>query len=138
MTWTLTEIQKRTGDAQIVFVLLLSLARQRHDVTLPDVVRAAAVELDNAMAAALLALATHVAGGSATSGTESRRACWTLLSSSIAVGTNVRGEPDAGLHFTERLTLYRALVAAIKRLFSTPLDAGKTAHDVRVLAVQSD
>jgi hypothetical protein len=36
------------------------------------------------------------------------------------------------------LNFYRALVAAIKRLFSTPLDAGQAGHDVQVLAVQSD
>ena len=61
----LDEIQKRTGDAQIVFVLLLSLARQSRDTArLPDVMRAAAVDLDNAVATALEALATHVSGGS--------------------------------------------------------------------------
>ena len=33
------EIQKRTGDAQIVFVLLLSLARQSRDIAQSNVVR---------------------------------------------------------------------------------------------------
>ena len=133
----LSDIQKFTGDAQIIFILLLSLARQSQDATLPNVVRSTAVDLDNALAAALLALATRVAGGSQPE-VPNLESVLDAFESSIAVGTNVRGEPDAGLHFTERLTLYRALVAAIKRLFSTPLDAGKTAHDVRVLAVQSD
>jgi hypothetical protein len=36
------------------------------------------------------------------------------------------------------LALYRALVAAIKRLSSEPLHADQKGHEVRVLAVQSD
>ena len=36
------KIQKHLGDAQIIFILLITLARQSHDVTQPDVVRAAA------------------------------------------------------------------------------------------------
>ena len=51
-----SEIQKLTGEAQIIFILLLSLARQRQEVTDPSAVRAAAVGLDDAMAAALTAL----------------------------------------------------------------------------------
>ena len=48
------EIQKRIGDGQLVFVLLLSLARQSRDTTrLPDTMRAAAVNVDNAVATAL-------------------------------------------------------------------------------------
>jgi hypothetical protein len=37
----LSEIQKFVGDSQIIFILLLTLARQRRDVTAPNVVRAA-------------------------------------------------------------------------------------------------
>ena len=52
------EIQKRTGDGQLVFVLLLSLARQSRDTArLPDTMRTAEVDLDNAVATALEALA---------------------------------------------------------------------------------
>src|SRR5499427_8752194 len=56
------EIQKRTGDGQLVFVLLLSLAR---DTTrLPDEMRAAAFDLDTAVATTLEAMATRLVGGS--------------------------------------------------------------------------
>ena len=48
------EIQKRIGDAQLVFVLLLSLARQSRDITrVPNAVRTAAVDLDSVIATAL-------------------------------------------------------------------------------------
>src|SRR5262249_42274154 len=59
-----SEIQKLAGDVQIIFILLLSLARQRHDLTyLPEVARAA-VDLDTAVTVALETLATHAAVGS--------------------------------------------------------------------------
>ena len=60
----LDEIQKRTGDAQIVFVLLLSLARHPRDVPQSNVVRTAEVALDSVIATALEALSKHTAGGS--------------------------------------------------------------------------
>src|SRR5437773_6384520 len=47
------EIQKRIGDGQLVFGLLLSLARQEGDVAQPTVVRTAAVERDRLIATAL-------------------------------------------------------------------------------------
>jgi multidrug resistance protein MdtO len=130
----LSEIQKHTGDAQIIFILLLSLARLRHDVTLPNVVWAAAVELDNAMATALLALEKHVASGSQPA-VPNLDGIMDAFERAVAAGTNEPGERAADLHLTERLALYRALVAAIKRLSSEPLDAGHKGHDVRVLAV---
>ena len=63
-TFKVSEIQKHIGDAQIVFTLLIALARQRLDVTKPDVVRMAASKVDNAIATALLALETYVTSGS--------------------------------------------------------------------------
>ena len=57
------EMQKLTGEAQIIFILLLTLTRQEH-VVHTDVVRAEAVKLDNAIAEALLSLSTHIADGS--------------------------------------------------------------------------
>jgi hypothetical protein len=39
-------------------------------------------------------------------------------------------------HLTERVALYRALVAAIKGLSSESLNAGPDGHEVRVLAVE--
>ena len=61
----LDEIQKRTADGQLVFVLLLSLARQSRDIAQSNVVRTAEVALDSVIATALEALATRAAGGSA-------------------------------------------------------------------------
>jgi len=125
-TFKLSEIQKFTGEAQIIFILLLSLARQRNDIPVPNAVRAAAVELDNAMATALLALETYVAGGAK------------------PVIPNLEGMMDAfersvtDPRLTERLALYRALVAAITRLSSEPLHAGQEEHGVRILAVQNN
>jgi multidrug resistance protein MdtO len=122
----LSEIQKFTGGGQIIFILLLSLSRQRHNVMHPEVVRAAAVELDNAMATALLAMETYVAGGAQ------------------PVIPNLEGMMDAfersitDPRLTERLALYRALVAAITRLCSEPLDAGQRGHEVGALAVQNN
>src|SRR5208337_2416913 len=60
----LSAIQKFAGDAQIIFILLLTLAHERREVTAPNVVRTAAVELDDAMAAALLALSIRIASDS--------------------------------------------------------------------------
>jgi uncharacterized membrane protein YccC len=120
----LDALQKHTGDAQIVFVLLLSLARQRQNVTDPNI-QAAAVELDNTMAMALQARATQLAGGSEPAVPELEDALNVFERSVVAAP-----------HLTERLALYRALVAAIKRLSSEPLNAGQDGHEVRVLAVQ--
>ena len=136
-TFKLSDIQKLTGEAQIIFILLLSLARQRRDVTYPKVVRAAAVELDNALVAALLALETRIASGSQPA-VPNLEIVMDAFERSVAVGTNVPGELPADPHLTERLALYRALVAAIKRLSSEPLHADQKGHEVRVLAVQSD
>jgi len=131
----LSEIQKHTGDAQIVFILLLALARERQEVMLPDVVRAAAVRLDNAMAATLLALEAHVTSGSQPA-LPNLEGMMDAFESSVAAGANAPDEAAAGTRVTERLAIYRALVAAIKRLSSEPLDAGQNEDAVRVLAVQ--
>ena len=129
----LSEIQKLTGDAQIIFILLLSLARQTHDVTHPNVIRAAEVELDNAMATALLALEAHVATGSQPV-LPNLEAMTDAFERSVASCTNMPGQTAAGLHFTDRLALYRALVAAIERLSSEPLDVVQYGHEGQVLA----
>ena len=109
----LTQIQKLTGHAQTIFVLLLSLARQRYVLTHLDVVRAATLDVDNAMAAALEALAT---GGAA----NSQSAVLQLedwLNSLERSATNPDAvDKEASVHFAERLALYRTLVAAINRL----------------------
>jgi hypothetical protein len=130
----LDALQKHAGDAQIVFVLLLSLARQKHDVTQPYVVRIAAVELDSVIATALENLATRAARGSRPE-VPNLEAMMDAFERSVAAGTNAPRETADSL-LTERLAVYRILVAAIKRLSSEPLNADPDGHEVRVLAVQ--
>ena len=129
----LSEIQKRTGDAQIVFILLLSLARQRHDVTQP-VWSGAEAELDDAMATALLALETHVTSGSQPA-LPNLEGMMDAFERSVA-GTSATDETTANPHLTECLAIYRALVTAIIRLSSGSLDEVQYGHEVAVLAVQ--
>jgi len=131
----LSEIQKLTGEAQIIFILLLSLARQRHDIEYTDLVRAAAIELDDAMATALIALETHVADGSQPAAPNTQP-MMNALERYVAVSTNAPRETAATPDLTERLALYRALVAAIMRLSSEPLNAWNGGNDIRGLAVQ--
>ena len=119
------EIQKHTGDAQIIFVLLLSLARQGRDVTQPNVVRTAAVELDSVIATALEALATRAAGGSEPAVPELEDTLNAFERS--MTGTDAL-DKEAAAHFAGRLALYRTLVAAIKRLSSESLNTGQDGH----------
>jgi multidrug resistance protein MdtO len=119
-----SEIQKRAGDVQIIFILLLSLARQRHDLTyLPEVARAA-VDLDIAVAAALETLATHVAVGSEPAAPELEDTL-NALARSLA---STDGLNEGTAHLTGRLFLYRTLVVAIKRLSSEFLNTGQDRH----------
>ncbi len=121
----LSEIQKLTGDAQIIFILLLSLARQGQDVTQPNVVRTAAVELDGVIATALEALATRAAGGSAPAVPELED---TLNAFERTMTATDALDKEAAAHFAGRLALYRTLVAAIKRLSSESLNTGQDGH----------
>jgi uncharacterized membrane protein YccC len=121
----LSEIQKLTGDAQIIFILLLSLARQRRDVTHPNVVQAAAVELDKAMATALEALATRAAGGTEPAVPELED---TLNAFERSMTATDALDKEAAAHFGGRLALYRTLVAAIKRLSSEFLNTWQDGH----------
>jgi multidrug resistance protein MdtO len=128
------EIQKRIGDGQLVFVLLLSLARQGRNIAESNVVRAAEVALDNVIATALENLATRAARGSRPE-VPNLEAMMDAFERSVAAGTNAPRETADSL-LTERLAVYRILVAAIKRLSSEPLNADLDGHEVRVLAVQ--
>ena len=119
------EIQKRTGDGQLVFVLLLSLARQSRDIAQSNVVRTAEVALDSVIATALEALAMHAAGGLEPPVSE--------LENSLNVFERAMTDADAldkeaSAHFAERLALYRALVAAIERLSSESLNTRQVGH----------
>ena len=118
----LSEIQKFVGDAQIIFILLLTLAHERREVTAPNVVRTAAVELDDAMAAALLALSTRITSDSQPAA-PNLEDLMDSLERHVAVCTNVPGEAAASPQLAECSGLYRALVTAIKRLSSEPLNA---------------
>src|SRR4029434_9591930 len=107
-----TQIQKLPGDAQIIFILLLSLARQSREITQSDVVRTAEVALDSVIATALEALATRAAGGSEPP-VPALEDALNAFERSRAGADALDKEPSA--HFTGRVALYHALVAAIKR-----------------------
>jgi multidrug resistance protein MdtO len=116
------DIQKRTGDGQLIFILLLSLARQSRDTSrLPDQIRAAAVDLDESVATALEQLAEHASGGSeppVLAIDDPLNALERSVASTLAV------DNEATAQFAGRLALYRSLSAAIKRLSLESLNAG--------------
>src|SRR4029077_17836643 len=125
-------IQKRTGDGQLVFVLLLSLARQSPDVTrLPDTVRAAAVNVDNTVATALEALANHVSGDSGPTMPNLDDPLNTFERS--VAGTDAL-DSEAAAHFAERLALYRTLVAAVKQVSSESMRTAQDRDEAPVFA----
>jgi hypothetical protein len=113
-TVKVNEVQKHIGDAQIVFTLLIALVRQRQDVTQMDAAPAAASEVDNAIAMALLVLETHVTSG--------RRQALPNLEGAVDIfersdaGADSLHQTAADPRLAERLAIYRALVAAIRRL----------------------
>ena len=107
-------IQKHIGDAQIVFTLLIALIRQRQQVTQPDVAPGAMSDVDDAIATALLALETRVITGGRPALPNLEDAV-DLFERSDA-GTDSLYETAADPRLAERLAIYRALVAAIKRL----------------------
>jgi multidrug resistance protein MdtO len=133
----LGDVQKITSDAQVIFMQLLSLARLGRDFTQPETVRAAAPDLNNAIATALLALEARIAGGSEPE-VPNLEAVMDAFERSVTAVTNVTDEKAADPHLSEYLALYRALVSAVKRLSSEPLNAGPKGLEVRVLAVQSE
>jgi len=123
------EIQKRTGDGQLVFVLLLSLARD--STRLPDAMRAAAFDLDTAVATTLEAMATQLVGGS-------RPAVPDLDGSLDRFERSMTGtdalDKETAANFAGRLDLYRALVAAVKQVSSKSMRAAQDRHEARVFA----
>jgi multidrug resistance protein MdtO len=125
------EIQKRTGDGQLVFVLLLSLARD--STRLPDAMRAAAFDLDTAVATTLEAMATQLVGGS--------RPAVPDLDGSLdrfersMTGTDALDSEAAG-HLAARLGLYRALVAAVKQISSGSMRTAQDRNEAQVFAAE--
>jgi hypothetical protein len=112
------EIQKRIGEGQLIFVLLLSLARQSRDVAQQSLLRTAEVELDSNIATTLEALAIRTTGGAELAVSKLDDAL-TAFEHTI---TSTDTRDQAATHFAGRLALYRTLVVAIKRLASKPLN----------------
>jgi multidrug resistance protein MdtO len=107
-------IQKCTGDGQLIFVLLLSLARQFRDTTrLSDAMRASAIDLDNAVATALEALSNHVSSGPEPVLPELDEP---LNAFERSIDATDARDQETVAHFIARLALYRTLIDAIKQL----------------------
>ena len=112
----LDEVQKRTADGQLVFVLLLSLARQAADPNrVSQRVRAAAIDVDISIATALQALADRISGGSEPTVPHLDDP---LNAFERSVADTTGRDKERAAHFSARLALYRPLVAAIKALSS--------------------
>ena len=128
------QIQKRIGEGQLVFVLLLSLARQAPDLNrIPDTVRAAVINLDKSVATALEALANHILAGS-------QPAVPALDDRLNAFEQAIAGPSAQSIEFTSvfnaRLGLYRPLIAAIEQLSFETLNSERDIHAVLALAIQ--
>ena len=121
--------EKLIADAQIIFVLLLSLARQRQDVAQLNEVKAAEVELENAMAAALLGLETYVATGSWPAALNLERLI-DAFGRYAAVNAKAAGEIAANAYLSDRITLYQAVITTMKALFSDLQNAEEEKHEV--------
>ena len=127
------EIQKRTGDGQLVFVLLLSLARQGQDIAEPSMFRTAEVDLDRKIATALEALAMRTTGSAELTVPELDDA---LTAFERTITATEKRDEEATTQFAGRLALYRTLVDAINRLSSETLHPEGDVHAVRALAIQ--
>ena len=108
------EVQRLTGDAQGVFLVLLAIARDAASATRrPDAVGAATIRVNQEAATILEALADRIEQG----GVASARQVSGLLAAferSITVYVAAAGETCAGA-----LGLYRELAAAVNRLASS-------------------
>jgi hypothetical protein len=116
----LDALQRRTGDARVVLVLLLALARHAPASNLPRVAQARTFELDVAVATALDPLAPRAAGGFEGAPAD-------LGTALAALERASHGSLDASSELitppplTGTLALYRSLVAAVARLSPAPL-----------------
>jgi multidrug resistance protein MdtO len=127
------EIQKRIGEGQLVFVLLLSLARQPVYTILPDEMRTAAVGLDASVARALETLAKRVSG-------ESELVVPELDDPLNAFERTLAGanglDKETAADVAGQLAVYRALIAAVKRLSLERLNPEPDVDVVRALVIQ--
>ena len=116
-------LERKTADAQIVLVLLLTLARHQSDSGRPEEIRARVREIDGAVAKSLEALASRAAGISGSPASD-------LDGALAALERSVAGVPgvDASASNPDDapLGLYRSLIATIKRLSSEPLAAARS------------
>ena len=128
------EIQKLTGDGQLVFVLLLSLARQSRDIArLPDRFgRRRSISI-TPWRRRWRRWLTHVSGGSEPTVPELDDALNTFERS--VAGTDAL-DKEAAAHFAGRLALYRTLVAAVKRLSSESMRTAQDRHEAPVFAAE--
>jgi len=122
------EVERLTGDAQTVFVVLLAIARHPAILTgSEDAVRAATIRVDDDVALVLEALAGHAGqGGLAAASTIGRSLA--SFEGSMAALVDV-----AGAHVTRTgaLELYRELAVAVNRLAaSTVRPMATAAHPV--------
>jgi multidrug resistance protein MdtO len=111
-------VQRRTADAQVVFVLLLALARLRRDPGLPEPAQAAALGVDDAVAKTLEAMAARVSHGRELPTPDLQDALDALERSSVALparaGAAIADEASGPLG------LYRSLVATLIPLTPAP------------------
>jgi len=117
------EIERVTGDAQSVFLVLLAIARDESGrAALPDAVREAMRQLDTNVATVLTAVAERVQNRQAAPPIDVDEAMGVVES---VVSSHAEQGRVADEACRERLALYRELVAAVKRLaqggLSSPL-----------------
>ncbi len=127
------EIERLTGDAQSVFLVLLAIARDESgQAALPGAVREATMRLGTDVATGLAAMAERVQGRGAARPIDVDEAMSEVERSISAHGELSR---DADEAWRGRLALYRELVAAVRRLAPDELT---NAHDVAapILAVR--
>lgn len=117
------EIEKLTGEAQIIFILLLTLARHSHSAVHTDAVSAAALKLNNAIAEALLSLAAHIADRS-----NPMKHDLDDMTEALQLYTTARTNEFS-------LILYRAVVTAISLFSSRLLEEGESIHEIAEVGV---
>jgi hypothetical protein len=118
----LDALQRRTGDAQVVFVLLLALSRHEPARGLPTTVQTTAFELDIAITTALEALATRAVSDAPAAVPELEGAL-DALERAVHSSLNAPGKVATTPPLAGTLALYRSLVASVTRLSPAPLAA---------------
>jgi hypothetical protein len=112
-------LERKTADAQIVLVLLLTLARHQRDPGQSKALRARAREIDDAVAKTLEGLAARVTGGVEPAAPDLEGPLQ-ALDRAIAARGDVPGGASITADRPGPLALYRTLVAAVERLAAEP------------------